>query len=104
MKQKAPNAPHKMSSRDMLKMLTSRLRDFMGGASLAGVEPVDKIRERVVAGMIQGGLLLLLHEMQDEDGHGALHERDHGAVEADAEGLGDLLGVEGLLRVAGLVE
>lgn len=31
MKQNAPNAPHKMSSKDMLKMLISRRRALMAG-------------------------------------------------------------------------
>jgi hypothetical protein len=34
MKQNAPKAPQRISSRDMLKMLISRLRDFMAAHHL----------------------------------------------------------------------
>src|SRR5436305_12887619 len=94
MKQKAPSAPHRMSSKDMLKMLISRGRARIAGASASGVEPVDEIAQGVIARAVERRLFPLLHEMKDEDEECALHQRDHRAVEADPEGARYLLEIE----------
>src|SRR5262245_2727012 len=98
MKQNAPSAPHRMSSSDMLKMLTSRFWRLMASRRRrpAGVDAVDEILQAVIAREVYRRFFFFLCDVHQEHEDRALDESDHRAVEPDAQRFGKLLKVDRL--------